>query len=184
MTRSIFSLLIIILIIVAVFYFYHHPSPSSSNNNASGAISQTTIGNRTKTGSCQVNGPLQDSQCTPGAIDTLLTKDTLCSSTFSTKSVRNVPSQEKKQVYSEYGIASHQPGQYEVDHLISLELGGSNEIANLWPEAAEPRPGFHEKDRFENYVHDQVCSGRLSLQEAQKEISTDWVYYWTQAGKP
>jgi hypothetical protein len=28
-------------------------------------------------------------------------------------------------------------GAYEVDHLIPLELGGDNVIANLWPEAAE-----------------------------------------------
>jgi len=53
-------------------------------------------------------------------------------------------------VYGEYGIATHRPYQYEVDHLISLELGGSNAIANLWPEAALPKPGFHQKDAVEN----------------------------------
>jgi hypothetical protein len=86
-----------------------------------------------------------------------------------------VPESEREQAYAEYGITSHQPGEYEVDHLVSLELGGSNDIANLWPEAAEPRPGFHEKDRVENYLHGQVCSGAMSLQEAQREIATDWL---------
>jgi hypothetical protein len=80
----------------------------------------------------------------------------------------------KDAVYAEYGIASHAPGQYEVDHLISLELGGSNDIANLWPEPADPRPGFHEKDRVENYLHDQICGGALSLQDAQTRIATNW----------
>lgn len=42
--------------------------------------------------------------------------------------------------------------------------GGSNNIANLWPEAASPKPGFHEKDQVENYLHDQVCSGAISFE--------------------
>src|SRR6266702_6916028 len=68
-----------------------------------------------------------------------------------TRSVRNVPYSEKDQAYAEYGIGYHSSGQYEIDHLIPLELGGSNDIANLWPEAAAPKPGFHEKDQVENY---------------------------------
>ncbi len=82
---------------------------------------------------------------------------------------------EKDQVYAEYGIYQHYTGQYEVDHLVPLELGGSNDIANLWPEAASPTPGFHEKDKVENYLHDQVCSGAISLKEAQIEIATNWL---------
>jgi hypothetical protein len=89
--------------------------------------------------------------------------------------VRLVPSQTKHTAYTEYGIRSHAAGQYEVDHLVSLELGGSNSIANLWPEAAAPHPGFHEKDEVENYLHDRVCSGSLSLQQAQREIATNWL---------
>jgi len=90
-------------------------------------------------------------------------------------STRNVPQSEKNQVYAEYGITSHTTGQYEVDHLVSLELGGSNDISNLWPEAASPKPGFHEKDKVENYLNSQVCSGAISLQQAQVEISTNWL---------
>lgn len=41
--------------------------------------------------------------------------------------------------------------------------------------AAEPRPGYHEKDKVENYLHAQVCSGAVPLQEAQQEIATDWL---------
>jgi hypothetical protein len=74
-----------------------------------------------------------------------------------------VPASESRAVYREYGIASHSRGQYEVDHLISLELGGSNALMNLWPEAALPRPGFHEKDRLENYLHKRICAHTLSL---------------------
>jgi hypothetical protein len=94
--------------------------------------------------------------------------------------VRNVPTSEKNQVYAEYGIASHISGQYEVDHLISLELGGSNDISNLWPELASPTPGFHQKDQVENYMHSQVCSGALDLAKAQEEIATNWLAVYNQ----
>ena len=40
-------------------------------------------------------------------------------------------------------------GAYEVDHFIPLEIGGSNDLTNLWLEPASPTPGFHQKDQFE-----------------------------------
>jgi hypothetical protein len=79
-------------------------------------------------------------------------------------------------VYEEYGIAYPKPrGAYEADHFIPLELGGSNDIANLFPEAAAPSPGFHEKDLVENYLHQEVCAGRIDLVAAQEQIANDWV---------
>jgi hypothetical protein len=69
-----------------------------------------------------------------------------------------VPAAVSRQMYAEYGIAERTTGEYEVDHLVPLEIGGGNDIANLWPQAAAPPPGFHEKDRVENYLHDQVCA--------------------------
>jgi len=86
-----------------------------------------------------------------------------------------VPESVKRAVYARYGIASHSPGEYEVDHLVSLELGGSNAIKNLWPEAAAPRPGFHEKDKVENYLHRRVCHGTMTLHTAQRLIATNWL---------
>ncbi len=62
-----------------------------------------------------------------------------------------------------------------MDHLISLELGGCPDcVANLWPEPYNIPLGAHEKDKVENYLHKMVCSGQMTLVEAQKEISTDW----------
>ncbi|HZS77871.1 MAG TPA: HNH endonuclease [Ktedonobacteraceae bacterium] len=131
-------------------------------------------GVQTKTSGCTARGALQDPECTPGDIFPNVTKDQICQPGYS-RSVRNVPTSEKNQVYAEYGIYHHSAGEYEVDHLVSLELGGSNDISNLWPEAASPTPGFHQKDQVENYLHDQVCSGAMSLQEAQVEIATNWL---------
>ncbi len=140
------------------------------------------FGSQTKTSGCQAVNGLPDSACTPGAVFAGVTTQQICQSGYSS-SVRNVPTEEKDQVYAEYGIVSHTSGQYEVDHLISLELGGSNDISNLWPEAAEPRPGFHEKDQAENYLHDQVCSGQISLAQAQQEIATNWLSVYNQMPK-
>ncbi len=132
------------------------------------------LGQRTKTSGCVSANGLPDAACTPGAIFPTATVGEICKPGYTTQ-VRDVPIEVKDQVYAEYGIASHEPGQYEVDHLIALELGGSNDISNLWPEPADPRPGFHEKDQLENYLHDQVCSGTLPLQQAQLEIATNWL---------
>lgn len=131
-------------------------------------------GVQSKTSGCQANGPNQDTACTPGAIFPDATKEKVCKSGYA-GSVRNVTTSLKNKVYAAYGVKTRKPGQYEVDHLVSLELGGSNDISNLWPELAEPRPGFHEKDKVENYLHDQVCSGAISLKDAQIKIATDWV---------
>ena len=62
----------------------------------------------------------------------------------------------------------------EIDHIISLELGGSNDIANLFPERASPAPGYKVKDRLENELHRHVCLGQKSLRSAQREIATNW----------
>jgi 5-methylcytosine-specific restriction endonuclease McrA len=133
-----------------------------------------SIGTRTKDFNCTAQGPLPDKQCTPGAIFEQATVAEICVPGH-TKRVRNVPAGLKREVFAEYGVKHHLKGEYEVDHLIPLELGGSNDIANLFPEAADPRPGFHEKDKVENYLHEQVCSGRMDLRTAQSAIANDWL---------
>ena len=140
-------------------------TPSSGSAN---------LGKRTKTSGCVAHGGLPDSACTPGAIFPNATVQQICTSGYAS-SVRYVPFSEADQVYAEYGIYHHYSGEFEDDHLVPLELGGSNDIANLWPEAASPTPGFHQKDQVENYLHDQVCSGAMSLKEAQTEIATNWL---------
>ena len=122
-------------------------------------------------------GDLPDSKLTPGAINPALTTDCcLCNKKWSTKSVRNTPQSEKEAVYKEYGVTHRDPGQYEIDHLISLELGGSNDIKNLWPQSYITKPwNAHVKDKLENYLHAQVCLGKVSLKTAQYEISHDWI---------
>jgi hypothetical protein len=141
------------------------PSPSTKEPN---------WGVQTKTSGCKAQNGLQDFACTPGDIFPKATKQQICTSGYA-GSVRNVPQSVKNKVYASYGITKRRPGQYEVDHLVSLQLGGSNDISNLWPEIDAPKPGFHEKDKVENYLHDQLCDGKMTLKEVQIAIATNWL---------
>jgi hypothetical protein len=115
-----------------------------------------------------------DPKLTPG--DTFdVTAQDVCTPGYARK-VRDVPVEMKRQVYREYGITSHGPGDYEIDHLISLELGGSNSIKNLWPESHRTSPwNAQVKDRLEDKLHELVCSGQLDLKTAQQAIASNWI---------
>jgi len=117
---------------------------------------------------------LPDPKLTPGDLLPVTVRD-ICVPGYSRK-VRDVPIEVKRRVYELYGIRHHEPGEYEVDHLISLELGGSNSIRNLWPESYRTHPwNARVKDRLENRLHQLVCQGKLDLATAQREIATDWI---------
>jgi len=164
------------------------PSAASSSKNSgssntvkpSGVIragSTALLAARSKRSGCRLDAE-PDRRCSPGAYYSGLTTAVICSAGFHTSSIRNVPDSEKHQVEAEYGLA---PGSYgstlEIDHIVSLELGGSNDIANLFPEKAVlagGHPGFHVKDRLENRVHALVCEGKITLRAAQREIAGDW----------
>jgi hypothetical protein len=88
---------------------------------------------------------------------------------------RRVSQSTKNRVFARYGIDVHDGDTYKVDHFIPFELGGSNTMRNLFPEAASPAPGFREKDRLENELHRRVCGRRMTLKAAQRAIRTDWV---------
>jgi hypothetical protein len=58
---------------------------------------------------------------------------------------------------------------FQEDHLVSLELGGNpTDARNLWP---EPYPRAAEVDRIENQLNHEVCTGALTLAEAQRKES-------------
>jgi hypothetical protein len=117
---------------------------------------------------------LSDPNLTPGSTFDVTAED-LCVHGY-TKKVRNVPVEMKREVYREYGITSHESGDYEVDHLIPLELGGSNSIKNLWPESHRTAPWSAQvKDRLEGKLHELVCSGQLDLKTAQQAIASNWI---------
>ena len=114
-----------------------------------------------------------DPSLTPGAVFNGVTAKDVCAIGYSS-SVRSVSSAEKAQVFARYGLTD-KAGTYEVDHFISLELGGSNDVTNLWPEPYAPTGvGARDKDGVEAHLHAQVCSGAMTLLQAQQAIATDW----------
>ena len=139
------------------------------------AVGQTILlAPRVKSAGCAL-GSNPDRRCSPGAIYGKLTKAVICSPGFRTSAIRNVPESVKFAVEREYGM---KPGHYgsalEIDHIVSLELGGSNDIANLFPEKLNARPGFRLKDRLENRLHTMVCAGSIGLRAAQRAIAANW----------
>jgi hypothetical protein len=132
----------------------------------------------TLTGHCTVrdHGQLPDPRCTPGAVDPNVTQAnlrvTICHPGY-TKTVRpsaSVTDRFKYEVaYPAYG--EPHSAKTELDHLVSLELGGANDAANLWPETP-PTP--NPKDKVENALHAAVCDGRVKLAAAQNAIASDW----------
>jgi hypothetical protein len=147
-------------------------APASRPTGPTVAVGRTILlAARTRTSGC-VLGVEPDRRCSPGAIYSGLSVSVLCSTGFHTSSIRNVSETERHQVEIEYGLAPRAYGSaLEIDHIVPLEAGGSNDIANLYPERA---PGFHAKDTLENKVHELVCSGELRLADAQRSIAADW----------
>jgi hypothetical protein len=153
---------------------------SSSTSTPSSGLSHVAtgptvvVGRRTRTSGCRL-GALPDRRCSPGAYYRGLAKAVLCSSSFHTGSIRNVSESEKHAVEVEYGMTPASYGRtLEVDHIVPLEIGGSNAAANLFPEKANADPGYHVKDVLENRLHDLVCAGSMSLRAAQIGIARNW----------
>ena len=128
---------------------------------------------------------LPDHLRTPGAVNPAVTQSTIYATicrTGYTKTIRPPSSYttalKRRQLASGYNYHGDvQTSDYEEDHLISLELGGSpSSERNLWPEPYAAAQGARVKDRIENRLHDLVCSGAMSLRTAQKDIAANW---WT-----
>lgn len=143
-------------------------------------------------GSCheghEVNQVLPDRHCTPGAIDPRVSQSTLqttiCRQGGYTSTVRPpeaVTERAKRQLMQSYGF-NGPLGEYELDHLIPLEVGGASDLHNLWPEQNIGKPseydpraeGANAKDGVEGRLHEAVCSGQVPLAAAQEAIATDW----------
>lgn len=137
-----------------------------------------------------INDVLPDPNCTPGAADPRVTQDnidsTICVSGYASSVRPPVSYTEplKFKLMDAYGYTDS-PSNYELDHLIPLEIGGSpSDVRNLWPEPHYTTPNSYDKDRFENYLHEQVCSGKMDLKTAQNEVATNWVKYQADSSSP
>ena len=177
-------ILLLILILVAAFLIFR---TRQAARFPSGRTSSRTESRESHASHARLGPPdiYPDPTRTPGATDPDITQATIgeniCNPNWSTRSIRppaHYTDQLKRQQLREYGDSDTNPRDYEEDHLIPLELGGNpKDPRNLWPEpyfTSIPDGGAHSKDRVESYLHRQVCSGQITLGEAQQEIATDW----------
>ena len=126
---------------------------------------------------------LPNSSQTPGAIDANVTQEnihsTICVSGYTTKvrpSSSYTTNLKEMQLSGSYSFYGHiNPGDFEEDHLIPLEIGGSpTSVLNLWPEPYSSVSGARIKDVLENKLHELVCNGTVTLSLAQESISSNW----------
>ena len=119
---------------------------------------------------------------TPGLARTDLTVQAICSTRWG-HDERHVTEEMKLEVFKAYGFSGpNDPTcaldahgkRWEVDHLISREISGADDVRNLWPECYAGPWNAHDKDRVENRVHVELCAGRLTLEEAQHALTDDW----------
>ena len=116
--------------------------------------------------------PVPSRKLTPGAIRNVA-KDDVCSVNVQASMV---PVALQRRVFEEYGIPNAPENAYEVDYLITPELGGAADIRNLWPEPYSTTLwNAHVKDQLEDRLHQLVCGGQLDLATAQHDIATDWI---------
>lgn len=118
--------------------------------------------------------PMPNRRLTPGATRAVRTAD-VCVDEYHNEA-RLVPASIRREVFTEYGMAGAQPKDYELDYLITPELGGSDDIRNLWPEPYSSTAwNARVKDALEDRLHELVCEGKLDLPTAQHDIATDWI---------
>ncbi len=88
---------------------------------------------------------------------------------------RNAPTWLKRQVFARYGLLWAHRLMYDVDHLVPLCLGGTNDLENLWPHSWKAPYTPRHKCRLESVLRRLVAKGMLSLREAQDHLMQSWV---------
>jgi len=162
--------------------FQNGCAPGTSTTPTASTTS-TPIGTVPTSCSYREGGALPDPACTPGSINADVTQSTIdstiCKSGW-TSTIRpptSVTGPQKLESMKQYGAGGKPPGDYEYDHLISLELGGApDDLRNLWPEphTVSGDQGSFAKDKVENKLKREICKGAITLAEAQQQIATDW----------
>ena len=117
-------------------------------------------------------GVLPMASLTPGAVSSLTAAE-LCSGI---RPSRLVTSTTRRDVLRAYGMEDVSIADYELDALITPELGGSTDPANLWPQRYHsPVWNARVKDELERRLPELVCDQSITLAQAQQEIATDWI---------
>jgi hypothetical protein len=121
---------------------------------------------------------LPNSFLTPGATRKV-SKEQICAPGFAA-SIKPVKDSLKEEAFGRYGVRLDASKGEVLDHLVPVELGGSDDLENLWPQPASGEWSATQKDALEQKLHAMVCDGTLTLKQAQAAIRKDWTQAYTQ----
>lgn len=126
---------------------------------------------------------IPDPSKTPGAVQAGLSKNTICHTKWG-KEPRHVTKAMKDEVFALYGYSGYGdphcvPDAHgktcEIDHLISRDLGGADDMKNLWPQAYGTSSwNAHLKDRLETRLNREMCKSHITLKQARYMLVNDW----------
>jgi hypothetical protein len=87
-----------------------------------------------------------------------------------------IPEAVRSEILHDYRMEKVPEPEYELDYLITPELGGIADRRNVWPERYDSRVwNAHVKDELEHLLAQLVCQGRLDLVTAQQDIAANWI---------
>jgi anti-sigma factor RsiW len=110
---------------------------------------------------------------TPGATSNVSASD-LCSRSQPTRRVVSIAV--RQEVLQTYHMEDVAPSEYELDYLITPELGGVGDARNLWPQRYAPATwNARVKDDLERLLPRLVCDGTVALETAQRDIADNWI---------
>jgi hypothetical protein len=158
-----------------------HAAPRTRQNDNAGfalSLAAGAVALLCVIGTPAAAGPLPNASITPGAIRPDLSLSAICGMRWG-KDARHVSARMRRDVFRAYGLSGPhdqfcEPKGCELDHLISRELGGADDVRNLWPQSRSGPWNSKMKDRLENRLHREVCAGRITLEDAQRGEIQDW----------
>jgi len=123
---------------------------------------------------------LPDPKLTPGYVWTE-SSEKVCGPGY-TQTTTDIPAKLRYRVLLNYGLGGFDragicagPNGCAIDRLISVELGGSDDIRNLWPLPNDGPWNAADKRRLTTLLHARVCAGLLPLAEAQAMLANGWI---------
>jgi hypothetical protein len=132
----------------------------------------TSLGRRADGARSSVARELPVAGLTPGAAAPVTARE-LCAGVSPS---RVVSADVRRTVLRAYGMEDVPLEAYELDALITPELGGTTDARNLWPQRYTSLVWHARvKDVLEERLAADVCAGRLDLASAQRDLATDWV---------
>lgn len=82
----------------------------------------------------------------------------------------------EQKVFARYKLPWERRAEFKIDHLIPTELGGADTIDNLWPQSVRAKPyGADRKELLVEVLLEKIRAGKITLAQAQEEISRDWI---------